>query len=95
MFIYEVTTAVRGDLIERYETYMTGRHIPEILATGFFSGARFLRSGDRFRIQYETDDLAGYLAGDAERLRADFLEHFPEGLTVERENWEVVEVWIC
>ncbi|MBK8813479.1 MAG: DUF4286 family protein [Acidobacteria bacterium] len=93
MIIYEITTKVRSDLIEDYEQYMRRRHIPELLATGYFSGAKFTRSGNRYRIQYETSALDGYLAHDAARLRADFLEHFPKGVEVERETWEIVETW--
>jgi hypothetical protein len=97
MIIYEITATVRADLIEEYEKYMVERHIPDLLATGFFSGARIARAGEnRYRIQYEAPDqnaLDEYLETEATRLRADFLAHFPEGVELTRENWEVLRVW--
>lgn len=80
MIIYEITATVRADLIEQYESYMRERHIPELLETGFFHGAKFTCSGEnRYRIQYEAQDqttLDEYLRTDATRLREDFLAHF-------------------
>jgi len=97
MIIYEITTIVRADLIEKYESYMREQHIPELLETGFFGGAKFTRSVEnRYRIQYEAHDqmaLDEYLQTDATRLREDFLAHFGEGVEVLRENWNVLEVW--
>jgi hypothetical protein len=97
MIIYEITATVRADLIERYEKYMLDRHIPDLLETGFFSGAKFTRAGEnRYRIQYEAYDrtaLDEYLNTQAARLRADFLAHFSAGIELTRENWEVLQVW--
>lgn len=97
MIIYEITAAVRADLVEKYEKYMRERHIPDLLETGYFRAAHFTRSAEnRYRTRYEARDqtaLDQYLKNDAERLRADFLEHFPEGVTVTRDVWEVLEVW--
>lgn len=97
MIIYEITATVRADLIEAYEKYMRERHIPDLLITGFFSGARISRAGEnRYRIQYEAWNQAAldeYLATEAERLRADFAAHFSEGIKLTRENWEVVQAW--
>lgn len=97
MIIYEITAVIRADLIEKYEKYMCGQHIPDLLETGFFRGAKFTRSGEnRYRIQYEAYDrkaLDLYLETDAARLRADFIAHFDDGIEVSRENWEVLETW--
>lgn len=97
MMIYEITTTVRADLIGSYEKYMREKHIPDLLVTGFFSGAKFTRAGEnRYRIQYEALDqtaLNKYLKTEAARLRADFVAHFGEGVELSRENWEVVQVW--
>lgn len=97
MIIYEISATVRADLIEDYEKYMIERHIPDLLETGFFGGAKFSRAGEnRYRIQYEAHDrkaLDDYLATGAASLRADFLAHFPEGIELARENWEVLRVW--
>jgi hypothetical protein len=76
---------------------MRERHIPDLLETGFFGGAKLSRADEnRYRIQYEARDrkaLDEYLKTEAARLRADFLAHFPEGVEVTRENWEVLQVW--
>ena len=97
MVIYEITATVRADLIESYEKYMRETHIPDLLATGFFGGARIARAGsNRYRIQYEARDqkaLDEYLKTEAARLRADFLAHFAEGVDLQRENWEVLQSW--
>ena len=97
MIIYEITATVRANLVERYEKYMREKHIPELLETGYFRGAKFTRAiENRYRIQYEAHDQAAldeYLKTDANRLREDFLAHFGEGVEVSRENWEVLQCW--
>src|SRR5688572_3639456 len=97
MIIYEITAIVKTELIETYEKYMRERHIPDLLATGFFRGAKLTRSGkNRYRIQYEAFDqksLDEYIESDANRLREDFLKHFPEGIEIMRENWKVLQTW--
>lgn len=97
MIIYEITATVRADLIESYEKYMRERHIPDLLVTGYFSGAKFTRAGaNRYRIQYEARDkdaLDDYLKSEASRLRSDFIAHFSEGVELSREIWEVVQIW--
>lgn len=95
--IYEITAHVNADLIEQYEDYMQNRHIPDLLATGYFNGAKFTRAASGYyRVQYEADNaqsLAQYLKNEAEHLRADFAAHFPSGITVARENWTVLKSW--
>jgi hypothetical protein len=95
--IYEITAVIQTELIEQYEKYMRERHIPDLLSTGYFNGAKFTRSeGNSYRIQYEARDrasLENYLQKDAARLRVDFHAHFPEGAEVFRENWEVLQSW--
>ncbi|HEU4951846.1 MAG TPA: DUF4286 family protein [Holophagaceae bacterium] len=92
MVVYEVRVEVRPDLVPAFEAYMAGKHLPEILATGCFTGIRFERLGDAtFRSRYEAPDRAAvdrYLADHTPRFRADFLAHFPEGCAVSREIWE-------
>lgn len=95
MLIYEVTVKVRADLAEKFEKYMREKHISEVLATGFFLGARFLRTAENiYRTQYEAKDekaLGKYLQTSAAQLRDDFLSHFPDGVEVSRANWEVLQ----
>lgn len=97
MLIYEITATVSDELIENYEKYMREQHIPDLLQTGHFVHAYFTRSGEnRYRIQYFAHDqeaLDDYLQNDAPRLREDFNQHFPEGIEVSRENWEILEAY--
>ena len=71
----EITAIVDAGLIESYEKYMLERHIPDLLKTGFFGGAKISRSGaNRYRIQYEAHDkssLDEYLTTQAARSRAE------------------------
>lgn len=97
MITYEVTAEVRDDLRARYELYMKDRHIPDVLATGLFVGASFLRADDgRYQARYlfadrETHDR--YIATHAGRLRADFAAHFPEGVSLSRDVWTILTEW--
>ena len=97
MVIYEITAIVGADLIDGYERYMRGRHIPDLLETGYFVGAKFARAAvGRYRVQYFAPDataLENYLEREAGRLRTDFLDHFPAGIELAREVWEIVEEW--
>ena len=97
MVIYEITAVVRAELVEEYEKYMRARHIPDLLATGYFRGAYFTRATEnRYRVQNHACDhaaLENYLQNDAARLRADFIAHFPEGVELSRENWEALQIW--
>lgn len=97
MITYEITAKVRADLVEQYEKYMREIHIPDLMETKFFSGAKFTRSSEnRYRIQYEAHDenaLDAYLRTDATRLREDFLVHFSDGVEISRENWEVLQTF--
>lgn len=95
--IYEITVMVQAELVEKYEDYMRRQHIPDLLATGYFQSADFSSSSaGRYRVRYLAFDqnaLDKYLGTGAERLRADFIEHFPEGIEVSREVWRVIESW--
>ena len=97
MIIYEITATVSGELIETYEKYMRERHIPDLLATGYFAQAFFTRSNaNRYRIQYHAHDqkaLDDYLQKHAPRLREDFNLHFPAGVEVSRENWNILQMF--
>ncbi len=97
MVIYEITAVVEPSLVSQYEQYMLTRHIPNLLATGYFTGASLARSEPgRYRVRYEAatrEALDRYLSEHAPRLRADFDAHFPTGVQLTREVWETVQVW--
>jgi Domain of unknown function (DUF4286) len=88
---YEVTARVHEDLAVRFSTFMTEKHIRDVLQTGAFLGASFDRlSPTVFRTSYEAAsaaDLDHYLAQHATRLRADVAAHFPSGIELSRETW--------
>ena len=97
MITYEVTATVRDDLRGRYEVYLRDRHIPDVLLTGLFEGAALMRDDDgRFRVRYEMADretLERYLVTHAQRLRADVVAHFPDGIVFERAVWSALMAW--
>ncbi len=43
MVIYEITAVVEPSLVLQYEQYMLMRHIPDLLATGYFTGVQLTR----------------------------------------------------
>ena len=98
MITYEITAQVRDGLRERYEQYLRGQHIPDVLATGAFVHASFSASSPgRYRIRYEAPSrevLDAYLKDHAPRLRKHFADTFPEGIEVMREEWTVTNTWL-
>lgn len=98
MLTYEITALVRADLCGAYERYMTDRHIPDVMQTGAFIAATFSRSGPgRYRIRYEApsrEAMDAYLAEHAPVLRQHFMDTFPSGVELSREEWTVLEGWI-
>lgn len=96
MITYEITATAEPQLVEAYERYMTGQHIPDLLATGYFASATISRNGNRFRIRYEAftqESLDQYLENDAMRLRSDVDDCFPAGVETSREFWDVISVF--
>ena len=97
MIAYEVTAEMEPSVAGAYERYMRETHIAQVLATGCFHGAIFSRAGDgRYRTSYlarTQADLDRYLERHTAALRADFAAHFPEGVSLSREVWAVVERW--
>lgn len=94
MIVYEVAAEVREDLCEAFERYMIDRHIPDLLATGFFESASFERaSSGSYRMRYYAatrEDLDRYFAEEAPRLRKDVADHFPDGIELARQEWTVL-----
>ena len=97
MIVYEVTAIVEPDLRQGYESFMRREHIPDLMATGIFTGATFEQSDPgRYRVRYVADTrdaLNRYLSDHAPGLREDFFEHFPAGVRLEREVWNVEETF--
>jgi hypothetical protein len=97
MISYEVTLQAQPRLAASVEQFMMESHIPEIFRTGCFREIRFSRaSPGRFRTAYQAStqaDLDRYVQDHAPRFRAEFLEHFPDGVNITRETWVQREVW--
>lgn len=92
MISYEVTIRLDDPaLAAALETYMVGKHVPEVFATGCFLDAHFERSApDTYRSRYTVasqEVLDRYVAEHAPRLREDFARHFPKGVTLTRGVW--------
>jgi len=93
MVTYEVTLDVVPEHAERLDAYMLDKHIEEVVATGCFESATYFRDGDRRKTVYEAPDQASldlYLERFAAKLRDDFAEHFPTGVTPSRDVWTAV-----
>ena len=94
--VYEVTAAVDSALADRFEDFMAERHLPDMMATGCFLSASLTRCVDRFRITYVAADRAAinkYAAEYGERLRADTIGRFPNGVEITRETWPVIAIY--
>ena len=93
---YEVTAVVPSELVGQFEEYMRRRHIADVLATGYFESATFSRTDAKYRMKYlahSREALDRYLAEDTMRLRDDFYKHFPAGIELSREVWDVIETF--
>ncbi len=97
MIIYEITAAVQDNLVEKFENYMSGTHIQDVIDSGYFESAEFARIlPGSYRIRYilnSRKDLEKYIESDADALRADFLKNFPDGVNIVREVLDVIKTW--
>lgn len=102
MIIYRVQVSVVAELAHRWEQYMRGEHIADVLATGCFVSARFMRmaEGAEGEVVFETEyaashraDLDTYVAHHAERLRGHHNERFADGVRASRSVFQVVQVF--
>jgi hypothetical protein len=93
MVIYEVTAIVDTTFSGAFERYMISQHVPDVMATGCFLSAVVARAGDTFQFRYAVTDratLEAYFSEHAETLRADVIEHFPEGIKLSRQILDVI-----
>ena len=97
MISYEVTLQAQPQVAADVEQFMIETHIPHIFGTGCFREIRFsCASAGRFRTAYQANtqaDVDRYVQDHAPRLRAEFLERFPEGVNITRETWIQRRVW--
>ena len=97
MVLYEVSVQIQPDLSTAFELYMRTKHIPEIWETRCFQRIHFDRAeSGAYRTSYQAENFADYqryIDVHANALRADFMQHFPEGCTVTRQVLETVQSW--
>ena len=103
MLSYTVTVSVDADIAEEWMQWMRARHIPDVLATGLFRGARMLRvteppSDERrtFRFEYalaDRDAFETYQREHAPRLQADHGERYAGRFAASRSVAELHDEW--
>jgi hypothetical protein len=65
-YLYNVTVNVDQEIHDAWKSWMESTHIPDVLATGLFVGARLCLvmaeedSGCTYAIQYQCPDLESY-----------------------------------
>lgn len=80
MIIYNVTVNVEDETVAEWVAWMKGVHIPEMLKTGYFKDAKFLKlltevpdsTGETFAVQYFVKDeetLTEYINSSAPLMR--------------------------
>ncbi|WP_224488688.1 DUF4286 family protein [Robertkochia flava] len=100
MLIYNVTINIEETVHREWVQWMLEQHIPDMIATGKFSGARMVRvmveeemGGITYSVQYYTENkntLERYYREDAERLRSDALKKFPDKFVAFRTELEII-----
>lgn len=101
MIIYNVTVNIDDSVHDEWLHWMRSVHIPDVLATGLFSGNRMLRvmsqeesGGTTYSIQYSfasMEDFQRYEREFAEKLRADALRRYPNKFVAFRTLLEVID----
>ncbi len=87
MLIYNVTVNIEEETEQEWKSWMKDVHIPEVLATGKFTGYKFLRllnevpdaTGSTYAVQYYVDNIGlldSYLQNEAHALRKSHIDKF-------------------
>lgn len=102
MVIYVVNTTFKKELREEWIKWMKEVHIPNVLNTGYFSGAEIFsvilpaKSGDEVScsVHYKSDTyekFMSYTVKEAKRLRKEVEEKFGSSLIIDRQLLESFE----
>lgn len=101
MIIYNVTVNVDDSIHEQWLSWMTKKHIPEVLATGKFIKANLVKvliveemGGTTYSVQYYTENkeiLEKYYNEDASRLREEGAKLFGDKMLAFRTELEIIK----
>jgi hypothetical protein len=94
--IYEVTAVVAEELTEEFESYMSGEHIPDVLATECFAAAFFAKEGNRYTFGYHVntpEDMQRYLDNHSAKLRDDVVQRFGDSVQISRRMLDVIKLF--
>ena len=100
MYIYNVTINIAASVHEEFLIWIK-KHIPEVLATGKFTEARFSQvlveedmGGTTYSVQYTAKtraDLDAYYEEDAPRLREEGMKMFADNMLAFRTELNVIQ----
>lgn len=102
MIVYSITITVKKSVVSEWLTWMTNEHIPEVMATGCFTGYEFMKmiiptlSSDEvlYLIQYKStsiDDYYRYAEYHSPNLQLKYQQKFPGKSKTSRFVAELVE----
>lgn len=101
MYIYNVTINVEESIHDKWKQWMQEKHIPDMLATGKFNKALMSRvqvkedmGGITYSVQYTCESkeiLDQYYKEDADRLRKEALQLFPNKFVAFRTELQIVK----
>ncbi len=98
MFIYSVTVNIDPTVQEEWLNWMKTIHIPQVMATGFFTENRILKvlaaeEGNTYSFQYTfktVDDFENYQQHHAPALQKDHAERYKDKFVAFRTLLQVV-----
>lgn len=100
MIIYNVTANIDASIHDKWIAWIK-EHIPQVLATGYFTEAKLTKvlveedmGGSTYSIQYRAksrEALDSYYKNDAELLRRDSLKLFADKVLAFRTELEVID----
>ncbi len=101
MIIYNVTVNIDDSVHDKWLLWMTEKHIPEVLATGKFVKATFVKvliveemGGSTYSTQFfaeSAEKLEAYYNEDAPRMRAEGADLFGDKMLAFRTELEVLK----
>ncbi|MGQ0828114.1 MAG: DUF4286 family protein [Bacteroidota bacterium] len=99
MIIYNVTVNIDNDVREEWLQWMKNKHIPDVMATGYFSEYKICKvlveeeQGTTYSIQYTCagmKDLEEYRSKHSPRLQKDVSDKYGDKLIAFRTLLEVI-----